>query len=247
VRRALALVVVAAAAAIAARVAAPSEARPTVHAQVQACGVERWAVKTLQDRPHLLRVRRSTVAHLVSVARPGVLPQARLPFERRVFRVVARVRLVREEGDSDIHVVLQDGGRSLIAEAPDAPVCTPHATALRKRQMSVARRAVRPCARAAVTGVAFFDFFHGQTGVAPNGIELHPILGFTCLSGGAPPPPPPPPGHCAASYPDHCIPPPPPDLDCSDIAWRNFRVLWNVQDPDPHRFDGDRDGIGCET
>src|SRR5437879_12232484 len=27
-----------------------------------------------------------------------------------------------------------------------------------------------------VTGVGFFDFIHGQTGVAPNGIELHPLL-----------------------------------------------------------------------
>jgi hypothetical protein len=36
--------------------------------------------------------------------------------------------------------------------------------------------------RARVTGVAFFDFKHGQTGVAPNAIELHPILGFTCLA-----------------------------------------------------------------
>jgi len=34
-----------------------------------------------------------------------------------------------------------------------------------------------------VTGVAFFDYEHGQTGVAPNAIELHPILGFRCLSG----------------------------------------------------------------
>jgi hypothetical protein len=31
--------------------------------------------------------------------------------------------------------------------------------------------------------VAFFDFKHGQTGVAPNVIELHPILKFRCLSG----------------------------------------------------------------
>jgi hypothetical protein len=29
----------------------------------------------------------------------------------------------------------------------------------------------------------FWDFKHGQTGVAPNAIELHPILGFACLSG----------------------------------------------------------------
>src|SRR5262249_50238515 len=27
-----------------------------------------------------------------------------------------------------------------------------------------------------VTGVGMFDFLHGQTGVAPNGIELHPVL-----------------------------------------------------------------------
>jgi hypothetical protein len=32
-----------------------------------------------------------------------------------------------------------------------------------------------------VVGVAFFDFQHGQTGVAPNAIELHPILDFACL------------------------------------------------------------------
>jgi micrococcal nuclease len=47
---------------------------------------------------------------------------------------------------------------------------------------------------------------------------------------------------CDASYPGVCIPPPPPDLDCADIPYRNFRVV----PPDPHRFDGDRDGIGCE-
>ena len=30
-----------------------------------------------------------------------------------------------------------------------------------------------------VTGIGFFDPIHGQTGVAPNGIELHPILEIT--------------------------------------------------------------------
>jgi hypothetical protein len=32
--------------------------------------------------------------------------------------------------------------------------------------------------RATILGVGFFDFLHGQTGVAPNGIELHPVLRF---------------------------------------------------------------------
>ncbi len=47
---------------------------------------------------------------------------------------------------------------------------------------------------------------------------------------------------CDPSYPDVCIPPPPPDLDCPDITYRNFRVVG----PDPHLFDGNNDGEGCE-
>jgi hypothetical protein len=38
---------------------------------------------------------------------------------------------------------------------------------------------------ATITGVAFFDVIHGQCGVAPNGIELHPVVKFsgTCKGG----------------------------------------------------------------
>jgi micrococcal nuclease len=48
--------------------------------------------------------------------------------------------------------------------------------------------------------------------------------------------------NCSPAYPNVCIPPAPPDLNCSDISYRNFQVL----PPDPHHFDGDRDGVGCE-
>ncbi|MGI0012777.1 MAG: thermonuclease family protein [Nitrososphaera sp.] len=48
---------------------------------------------------------------------------------------------------------------------------------------------------------------------------------------------------CDPSYPDVCIPSPPPDLDCGDISYRNFRVVGS----DPHRFDGNKDGVGCES
>ena len=41
-----------------------------------------------------------------------------------------------------------------------------------------------------VTGVRFFDFLHGQTGVAPNGIELHPVLDIQFSTGGTPTPTP---------------------------------------------------------
>jgi hypothetical protein len=49
--------------------------------------------------------------------------------------------------------------------------------------------------------------------------------------------------NCDASYPGVCIPPPPPDLDCAEIPYRRFQVL----PPDPHNFDRDADGIGCES
>jgi hypothetical protein len=243
-------------AALAARVAAPSHATQTRAPHSLVCGVERWAVKTLQDRPHLLGPRASNVAHLIGIPRPAHVPSTRLSSERRVYSVIASATMIREEADQDLHIVLQKGTKHLIAEAPNAPFCTANATAYRKKQMRKARSLVRPfCAKARVVGVAFWDYYHGQTGVAPNVIELHPILGYSCLGGGGPPPPPPPGpppppppgGNCAPSYPDECIRPPPPDLNCGDIPYRNFRVLWNVADPDPHHFDGDRDGIGCET
>jgi micrococcal nuclease len=49
--------------------------------------------------------------------------------------------------------------------------------------------------------------------------------------------------NCHAAYPDFCIPPPPPDLNCGDIGVKNF----TVRTPDPHGFDGDSDGVGCES
>ena len=49
---------------------------------------------------------------------------------------------------------------------------------------------------------------------------------------------------CDSSYPDDCIPSPPPDLDCGDDGIpQNFEVL----PPDPHNFDPDNDGVGCES
>lgn len=47
---------------------------------------------------------------------------------------------------------------------------------------------------------------------------------------------------CDPSYPTVCIPLYPPDLDCNEIPYRDF----DVSDPDPHGFDADYDGVGCE-
>jgi micrococcal nuclease len=66
---------------------------------------------------------------------------------------------------------------------------------------------------------------------APGDSSPHGFVGNTTLAG------------CDPSYPTVCIPSPPPDLDCSDIYYRRFSVVGS----DPHHFDGDRDGVGCES
>lgn len=52
-------------------------------------------------------------------------------------------------------------------------------------------------------------------------------------------------GDCDPAYPTVCIAPKwkVGDLNCKDIPYRRFTVL----PPDPHNFDGDFDGIGCES
>ena len=51
-------------------------------------------------------------------------------------------------------------------------------------------------------------------------------------------------GNCHPAYPDDCIPPAPPDLDCGDVK-RKVRV--DHAHGDPHGFDANDDGWGCES
>jgi hypothetical protein len=45
------------------------------------CGVERWKVKTLQDKPSLHAIQAATIAQLIAVPKPDPLPGTRAPFE----------------------------------------------------------------------------------------------------------------------------------------------------------------------
>jgi hypothetical protein len=139
----------------------------------------------------------------------------------------------------------------MIAETPSPSSCIDGATSIRRRQMAHARALVRVCARARITGVAFFDFKHGQTGVAPNAIELHPVLAFRCLSGGsatttaaagAGSPGVVTGKKCQAGY-SPCLPIVA-DLNCGDIS-DSLKPI-RVTGSDPYRLDGDGDGYGCE-
>src|SRR5256885_17194918 len=100
-KRVLIVFFVVALALLAARIAAPSHASHFRFSGALACGVERWKVKTLQDRPRLLPLRDTTIAYLVSRTRPARLPAKRLPFERHMYRVSAAVTRVPPEAHSD--------------------------------------------------------------------------------------------------------------------------------------------------
>jgi len=109
------------------------------------------------------------------------------PTELTVYRVEAQLLSLFGEADGDYHLVLaspHDATITMIAEVPDpgcAGACASGFAAVyaRVRQklmdyLDSARSVPRPLVR--ITGVGFFDYIHGQRGVAPNGIELHPVL-----------------------------------------------------------------------
>lgn len=161
-----------------------------------ACGVERWAEKTLTDK-RASRINLTPKATTVDSLRQRRVDRG--PFATRgtgvettVWRVRARLIGFKREEDGDIHLVissLKSRRRTMIVEFPDA-TCTKGAPqSLRLRMSRAKSRLQHACGHpsesfqalsgtATFTGVGFFDFIHGQTGVAPNGIELHPVLSF---------------------------------------------------------------------
>jgi hypothetical protein len=121
------------------------------------------------------RLPRQPAETIASARRPSAVRAAPV-------KVTAQVTKVINEGDSDLHLVLSDSaGNTMIAEAPNSARNT-GATPSARNKMAQARAVVTVCTKAEITGVAFFDFFHNQTGVAPNEIELHPILAFHCIT-----------------------------------------------------------------
>jgi hypothetical protein len=166
------------------------------------CGKERWAVKTMTD-PGAANVRptpvSATIASLISL-KPPVDPTDRVaPTEDSAFRVQAAIVLVKREADSDYHVVLEDPhGDTMIVESP-SPACA--AGSVAASRIAAVRKAFdaqfpqvasghtfEGQVPATVAGVGFFDRRHGQAGVAPNGIELHPILSVSFRAAAGVPP-----------------------------------------------------------
>ena len=162
------------------------------------CGEERWAVKTLSDKRERLvnfKPKDTTVNRLRKKPSPGVgadTPRIK-GVETTTWRIRASLVEMKLEDDHDIHLVVSAPGQpshTMITEFPDT-TCNGAASSRKKAAMARARaRLIATCGEpssssfthlagsATLTGVGFFDIPHGQTGVAPNAIEIHPILKF---------------------------------------------------------------------
>jgi len=203
----------------------------------------------------------TTVPHLRALAAPAELPQSSRisPTELAVYSLTVKVVEFKLEDDRDIHLVIadpSDASLTMIVEFPDASTCAGAVSSARAAEMRGARDSFtatfgQPSSShftmisgtATLTGVGFFDFKHGQTGVAPNAIELHPVLSFSAssASGAAPAP------STAGQYPCEGS-----DCNCSDFpthaeAQRIFEKHGGSPSYNWSGLDGDHDGLACES
>jgi hypothetical protein len=160
-----------------------------------ACGVERWSVKTGTDPQApsvvLSSYVSSTIYNFQQSVRPASLPSnGRVaPRETTQYRLSATLTKYVRESDSDYHLVIVDSsGRSMIVELPASNcvgVGSPfgpgiaHARSQFDARFTATTSMKTTSTPVTVKGVGFWDFLHGQTGVAPNGIEIHPVLDIT--------------------------------------------------------------------
>jgi hypothetical protein len=152
------------------------------------CGTERWSVKTLSDADRDkvdFTPKEATVGWLVFQEHPAQSPadQRIGPVETQTYKVRARLVSYKLEQDGDFHIVIadvEDPGKTMIAEIP-SPDCAGACASAHVEEFRRARAVIIEFSNegprfVVVTGVGFFDLAHDQTGAAPNGIELHPVL-----------------------------------------------------------------------
>jgi len=171
------------------------------------CGVERWHIKTLDDAftntinwtPTSISVSSLVAAPVPSGFSASNDTTRYAPYETHTYTVRAILVGWKSESDHDFHIVIADPNntaKTMIIEPPD-PGCSDACASNFGNYYTAVRNKLTNCFGAVpssftnfpsgvvvdVTGVAFFDALHGQTGVAPNGIELHPLLNINFVSG----------------------------------------------------------------
>ena len=189
----------------------PDPAGPSGSSCGNHCGSERWHVKTMSD-PQATSVNKTikvvtvdTLIHApVPVPASGSLAKADNvrfgPWELQAVQIRATIVGWKTENDNDFHIVVADlknPSETMIVEPPSS-ACSSACSSGYGSFFQASRDAFTKCLGqpstsfthtnaktivADITGVPYFDPIHGQTGVAPNGIEIHPVINVTFVSG----------------------------------------------------------------
>ncbi|MDP9183936.1 MAG: hypothetical protein M3P04_14315 [Actinomycetota bacterium] len=153
------------------------------------CPVERGPVKGGFDADRYkvsTTVTNTSIYALRTRTKPASYPRNNriAPYELHTYSVNAILKQYKQESDGDIHLVIKDSaGRTMIAELA-YPSCASSSrwrtsiTSVRSaftHTYSVSTSWHYVNRSLTIRGLAMFDQLHGQTGVAPNGMELHPV------------------------------------------------------------------------
>lgn len=157
-------------------------------------GVSRWDVKTLTDKDASLinkKAIHTTITDLIKFD-PGKsirLKTPRFGIEFNTYEITCKIKYWIREDDGDLHLVLvdvKDSTKTMIGEIPNLS-CDSIAVKTNKNNknfVSAEQEFLKYALKKhmvkdgvyQVKGIGFFDKKHGQKGLAPNGIEIHPIL-----------------------------------------------------------------------
>lgn len=130
----------------------------------------------------------TTLDSLIHIATsPSTTAPRFVGIEFQTYTITCNITIKKNETDNDYHLVLQnDNSETMIGEVPD-PTCSVASTSAHVNDFIAARNWVNTHIGTGavsnvniplvdITGVAFVDAPHGQTGLAPNCMEIHPIL-----------------------------------------------------------------------
>jgi hypothetical protein len=161
------------------------------------CGGALWQLKTLSDPARgkvELTPQPTTIGAIRERKGPGrVSRQRTTPFQLHTWEVPAQVTSFRLDPTGSIRLQLYDHEAYLDAVIP-SPSCLSAKTRDRGDIVASWRFFISKCGKATgswqslgaiffVRGVGFWSGNHPLRGAAPNGAELHPVVGLRAVSG----------------------------------------------------------------
>lgn len=169
----------------------------TLNVYAQCGGIERWEVKVLaDDEKHLVNF--DAIPTTVNWLRKQKVKResgdkTRQGIEFKTYAIKAYVKFYKYEPDGDLHIIVADtwgSSKTMVVEVPGPDCKLVKSSGMQDHYQDVWDNIEKNTTREkdgkyymkkkryTIYGVAFMDFDHNQTGMAPNNLELHPVFYF---------------------------------------------------------------------